>query len=66
MTATIDVRRITATTISPAEADVLPTAIISTAPLIWLILAVRLTRKVQFIHFKAGVYAEKALPAAPL
>jgi len=26
----------------------------------------QLIRKVQFIHFKAGIYAEKALPAAPL
>ena len=25
-----------------------------------------LTPKKQFIHFKVGIYAEKALPAAPL
>jgi len=25
-----------------------------------------LTQKMQFIHFKAGICAEKALPAAPL
>jgi len=25
-----------------------------------------LTQKMQFIHFKVGIYAEKALPAAPL